>query len=105
MFAELPSGLPPDRGVGHTINTGDSTPVSRPMYRLPKERAEVQRQLAELLEKGFIQPSHSAWGAPVIFVAKKTEDLLAGTTWGLRSLRRFREGDIQAAWNSQVPGV
>ena len=76
VFAELPSGLPPDRGVGHTINTGDSTPVSRPMYRLsPKERAEVERQLAELLEKGFIQPSHSAWGAPVIFVAKKSGDL------------------------------
>ena len=76
VFAELPPGLPPDRGVGHTINTGDSPPVSKPMYRLsPKEKAEVERQLADLVEKGFVQPSHSAWGAPVIFVAKKSGDL------------------------------
>ena len=76
VFAELPPGLPPDRGIGHTINTGDSQPVSKNMYRLsPKEKAEVERQLSELLEKGFIQPSRSAWGAPVIFVAKKSGEL------------------------------
>ena len=46
------------------------------MYRLsPKEKAEVERQLSELLDKGFIQPSRSAWGAPVIFVAKKSGEL------------------------------
>ena len=76
VFAKLPPGLPPDRGVGHTINTGDSSPVSKPMYRLtPQEKAEVERQLADLVEKGFVQPSHSAWGAHVIFVAKKSGDL------------------------------
>ena len=76
VFAELPPGLPPDRDIGHTINTGDSQPVSRSMYRLsPKEKAEVEQQLSELLDKGFIQPSRSAWGAPVIFVAKKSGEL------------------------------
>ncbi|DBA66174.1 TPA: hypothetical protein ACH3X2_14269 [Trebouxia sp. C0005] len=46
------------------------------MYRLsPKDKAEVERQLADLLEKGFIQPSRSAWGAPVTFVAKKSSEL------------------------------
>ena len=46
------------------------------MYRLsPKEKAEVERQLAVLVGKGFVQPSHSAWGAPVIFVAKKSGEL------------------------------
>ena len=76
VFAVLPPGLPPNRGVGMSINTGDSSPVSKPMYRLsPKEKAEVERQLAVLVEKGFVQPSHSAWGAPVIFVAKKSGEL------------------------------
>ena len=76
VFAELPPGLPPNRGVGMSINTGDSSPVSKPMYRLsPKEKAEVERQLADLVEKDFVRPSHSAWGAPVIFVAKKSGEL------------------------------
>lgn len=62
VFADLPAGLPPDRGVGHSINTGNSPPVSRNMYRLsPKEKAEVERQLKELVDKGFVQPSRSAW--------------------------------------------
>ena len=43
--------------------------------RPPKEKADVERQLSEMLEKGFIQPSRSAWGAPVIFVAKKSGKL------------------------------
>ncbi len=76
VFAELPPGLPPDRGVGMSFNTGDSSPVSKPVYRLsPKEKAEVERQLAVLVEKGFVRTSHSAWGAPVIFVAKKSGEL------------------------------
>ena len=58
VFAELPPGLLPERGVGHTISTGNSQPVSKSMYRLsPKEKAEVERQLSKLLDKGFIQPS------------------------------------------------
>ena len=44
VFAELPAGLPPDRGVGHSINTGNSPPISKPMYRLStQEKAEVER--------------------------------------------------------------
>lgn len=47
------------------------------MYRLsPKEKAEVKQQLADLVDEGFVQPSHSAWGAPVIFVAKKNNEEL-----------------------------
>jgi len=41
-------------------------------YRLvPAELAELQKQLEDLLEKGFICPSSSPWGAPVLFVKKK----------------------------------
>ena len=75
-FAAMPPGLPPDCGVGHTFNTEDATPVSRPMYRLsPKENQEVERQVKDLLARGLIQPSHSAWSSPVIFVRKKTGEL------------------------------
>ena len=72
VFAELPPGLPPRHGVGHTINTGNEPPVSRSMYRLsPKERAEVETQVRELLRRRLIQPSQSPYGAPVIFTMKK----------------------------------
>ena len=72
VFAPLPPGLPPLRGQGHAINTGDAPPVSKAMYRLsPKERDEVERQVTELLDKGLIQPSQSPYGAPVLFVQKK----------------------------------
>ncbi|KAL0451351.1 UNVERIFIED_CONTAM: Transposon Ty3-G Gag-Pol polyprotein [Sesamum latifolium] len=37
----------------------------------PMELQELKKQLEELLEKGFIQPSTSPWGAPVLFVKKK----------------------------------
>ena len=37
----------------------------------PAELKELQTQLQELLDKGFIRPSYSPWGAPVLFVKKK----------------------------------
>ncbi len=70
IFAEPPSGLPPDRGVGHTIPTeAGAEPTSR---RLIRRGAEVKRQVADLLAKGYIEPSTSPYGAPVLFVKKKT---------------------------------
>ena len=76
VFAELPPGLPPDRGIGHTINTGDvTTCVKEYVQVVPKEKAEVERQLSELLDKGFIQPSRSAWVHLSFLVAKKSGEL------------------------------
>ena len=47
-------------------------PVSKVPYRIaPAKLKELQTQLQELLDKGFIRPSHSPWGAPVLFVRKK----------------------------------
>ena len=37
----------------------------------PTELKEIQTQLRELLDKGFIRPSYSPWGAPVLFMKKK----------------------------------
>ena len=69
---ELP-GLPPDRDVEFTIKLlPETTPISVTPYRMaPTELRELKTQLQELLEKGYIRPSISPWGAPVLFVKKK----------------------------------
>ncbi|KAK1419615.1 hypothetical protein QVD17_28835 [Tagetes erecta] len=69
---ELP-GLPPEREVEFRINLVPGTaPVAKAPYRLaPNEMKELKTQLDELLEKGFIRPSSSPWGAPILFVKKK----------------------------------
>ena len=74
---ELPSGLPPARGVGHSIPIEPGAPPPfRPMYRLsPVELQEVKAKLADLLEKGLVEPSSSPYGAPILFVAKKDGSL------------------------------
>nr|GEY19470.1 putative reverse transcriptase domain-containing protein [Tanacetum cinerariifolium] len=49
-----------------------AAPVARAPYRLaPSEMKELVEQLKELSDKGFIRPSSSPWGAPVLFVKKK----------------------------------
>ncbi|KAH9671844.1 Endonuclease [Citrus sinensis] len=65
--------LPPDREVEFTIElVPGTTPTSRAPYRMaPIELKELNVQLQELLDKGFICPSVSPWGAPVLFVKKK----------------------------------
>ncbi|KAL0556380.1 hypothetical protein IC582_004893 [Cucumis melo] len=69
---ELP-GLPPHREVEFAIELEPGTvPISRAPYRMaPAELKELKVQLQELLDKGFIRPSVSPWGAPVLFVKKK----------------------------------
>ena len=73
--AEMPAGLPPVRPeVAHPIPLKDPNlqPPYRKFYRLTQqEKVEVERQLASLLEKEWIQPSHSPYGAPILFTAKK----------------------------------
>ena len=70
-------GLPPDREVEFTIDLIPETePISIPPYRMaPVELRELKAQLDELLSKGFIRPSISPWGAPVLFVKKKDGSL------------------------------
>ena len=73
MLDALPGGLPPSREVDHRIELiPGSTPPSRPTYRQSeKELIELKQQLSELIAQGFIQPSKSPYGAPVLFVKKK----------------------------------
>ena len=71
--AELPRELPPARPTDHAIplEPGHTPPCKAP-YRLSQpEQAELQRQVADLLERRLIRPSASPYGAPVLFVRKK----------------------------------
>ncbi|GJW86224.1 putative reverse transcriptase domain-containing protein [Tanacetum coccineum] len=71
-YDDLP-GLPPARQVEFQIDlVPGAAPVARAPYRLaPSEMKELSEQLQELSDKGFIRPSSSPWGAPVLFVKKK----------------------------------
>ena len=73
VFPEDLPGLPPDRETEFTIEVAPGVaPTSIPPYRMtPPELQELKKQLQELLEKGYIRPSVSPWGAPVLFVKKK----------------------------------
>jgi hypothetical protein len=72
---ELPGTLP-DRDIEFAIELQPRTsPISKRSYRMPPaELAELNEQLQELLDKGFIRPSTSPWGCPALFV-KKDESL------------------------------
>jgi hypothetical protein len=73
VFPEELLGIPPDREIEFTINLLPNTaPISKASYRMaPLELKELKDQLQELLDKGFIRPSVSPWGALVLFVKKK----------------------------------
>ncbi|GJX95275.1 putative reverse transcriptase domain-containing protein [Tanacetum coccineum] len=73
VFPEDLPGLPPVHQVEFQIDLiPGATPVARAPYRLaPSEMQELSNQLQELADRGFIRPSTSPWGAPVLFVKKK----------------------------------
>nr|GFC24615.1 putative reverse transcriptase domain-containing protein [Tanacetum cinerariifolium] len=75
VFPEDLPGLPPTRQVVFQIDLiPGAAPVARAPYRLaPIEMKELSEQIKELSDKGFIRPSSSPWGAPVLFVKKKDE--------------------------------
>ena len=77
VFPEELPGLPPEREVEFAIDVvPEAKPVSKAPYRMaPVELKELKVQLQELLDKGFIRPSVSPWGAPVLFVKKKDGSL------------------------------
>ncbi|GJR94315.1 putative reverse transcriptase domain-containing protein [Tanacetum coccineum] len=66
-------GIPPERQVEFQIDLiSGATPIAKTPYRLaPSKMKELMSQLQELLDKGFIRPSSSPWGAPILFIKKK----------------------------------
>jgi hypothetical protein len=73
VFPEDLRGMPPDRDIEFVI---ELKPGTAPIYKTPfrmttLELAELKDHIKKLLEIGFIHPTSSSWGAPVIFVPKK----------------------------------
>nr|CAE02081.2 OSJNBa0074B10.9 [Oryza sativa Japonica Group] len=73
VFPEDLPGMPPKRDIEFRIDLVPGTnPIHKRPYRMAaNELAEVKKQVDDLLQKGYIRPSTSLWGAPVIFVEKK----------------------------------
>jgi hypothetical protein len=73
VFLEELLGVPPDMDVELVIDLLPGTaPISKRPYRMSvEELKELKKQLTELQEAGYIRPSSSPWGAPVLFVQKK----------------------------------
>ena len=77
VFPDEIPGLPPQRAVdfGIELHLGIS-PISMTPHRMaPVELQELRVQLKELLDKRFIRPSTSPWGAPILFAKKKGKTL------------------------------
>jgi hypothetical protein len=72
VFPEELPGMPPDRDIEFVIELKpDTTPIYKTPYRMPTpELAELKEHIMDLLEKAFIHPSSSLWGAPVIIVVE-----------------------------------
>jgi len=73
IFPEGLPGLPPDRVLEFSIDVilGTTSIFKAPYRMAPVEIAELKKQLQEYSDKGFIRPSVSSWGAPVLLVNKK----------------------------------
>ncbi|GJT70484.1 hypothetical protein Tco_1029770 [Tanacetum coccineum] len=78
VFPEELQGIPPIHDVEFNIELiPGAKPISKAPYRMaPIELKELKDQLQELLERGFIRPSVSPWGAPVLFVKKKDGEII-----------------------------
>ena len=73
LTEDIPSGLPPIRGIEHQIDFIPGAVIpNRPAYRSnPEETNELQRQVRELMDKGYVRESMSPCAVPVLLVPKK----------------------------------
>jgi hypothetical protein len=73
IFPEELPGMPPGRDIEFSIELLPGTaPISKRLYRIDvNDLVKLNKQIEELLGKGFIRPSSSPWRAPVLFVNKK----------------------------------
>ena len=77
VFPDELLGLPPHRDVdfGIELHPGTTTISMNPHRMAPVELQELRVQLQELLDKGFIRPSTSPWGASVLVAKKRGKTL------------------------------
>uniref|UniRef100_A0A388MCB1 Reverse transcriptase domain-containing protein n=1 Tax=Chara braunii TaxID=69332 RepID=A0A388MCB1_CHABU len=92
---EGPHGVVPDRPIRHEIILEDgAVPPRGCIYRMSEEELSVLRaQLDDLLEKGWIRPSSSPYGAPVLFVRKKNKDLRLCINYRKLNAQTIRNAD------------
>src|SRR4051812_47897419 len=79
VFPEELPGIPPTREVEFVIDLKPGTvPIAKRPYKMPPhELLELKEEIDKALQKGFIRPNSSAWGAPSLFVKK----VMARTVW------------------------
>ena len=77
VFLEELPGMPPDRDIEFLIELFPGTgSISKRLYRMhAKDLEEIKKQIKEILDKGYIRPSSSPWGLPVLLVEKKDGSL------------------------------
>jgi hypothetical protein len=70
--SDLP-GMPPERVIEFKIELKHGTTlIAKSLYQMtPVELIELNIQLQDLLDKGYICPSSSPWDCPLLFVSKK----------------------------------
>ena len=73
VFPDDLPGPPPNREIEFCIDLDSGTkPIFMAPYRMaPAELKELKEHIQDLLDKGFIRPSVSPWGAPVLFICKE----------------------------------
>lgn len=72
VFAKSKTDLGKTNIVSHKINTGDARPIKQQPRRIPLHKKEAAREeVQRMLKAGIIEPSSSAWSAPIVLVTKK----------------------------------
>src|SRR3954466_16268043 len=92
VFPEELPGIPPTREVEFVIDLKTGTvPIAKRPYKMPPhELLELKEEIDKALQKGFIRPSSSAWGAPSLFVKKSD-----GTNRLVQDYRPINQATIQ----------
>ena len=102
---EIPPGLPPLRGIEHQIDlVPGATIPNRPAYRSnPEETKELQKQVEDLMAKGYVRESLSPCAVPVLLVPKKDG------TWRMcidcRAVNNITEGKPIAYFSEKLNGA
>ncbi|GJR90256.1 putative reverse transcriptase domain-containing protein [Tanacetum coccineum] len=102
VFSKDLSRLPPSREVEFPIDlVPEAMPIAKLPYRLaPTKMQELSNQLKELKEKkGFLRPSSSPWGAPVLFAKKEEEGWSDDLFNQLQGSRYFSKIDLRSSYH------
>ena len=89
VFPKELLGMPPDQDAEFVIDLlpGTGPIAKRPYHMSIDELEELKKQLKELSDKGYIRPSASPWGSPILFVKKKDGSMrMCIAYWNLNAM-------------------